>query len=72
MYQRFYKHATSTFERDIKWGVNYKFFLSNCKRCNLPLNLTSFVFIISKSCTLCPLAQTQLDFLVKYGHVTYT
>ncbi|MFS7907178.1 putative calcium/calmodulin-dependent protein kinase [Helianthus anomalus] len=27
--------------------------------------LTSFILNVSKSCTLCPLCQTQLDFLVK-------
>ncbi|MFS8015230.1 hypothetical protein Hanom_Chr15g01353901 [Helianthus anomalus] len=37
-------------------------FVSNCRRCPLPLNLTSFVLNVSKSCTLCPLALTQLDF----------
>ncbi|MFS7888501.1 hypothetical protein Hanom_Chr00s000001g01595931 [Helianthus anomalus] len=47
-------------------------FVSNCRRCPLPLNLTSFVLNVLKSCMLCPLAQTQLDFLVKYGHVTCT
>ncbi|MFS8026795.1 hypothetical protein Hanom_Chr16g01490891 [Helianthus anomalus] len=30
-------------------------FVSNCRRCPLPLNLTSFVLNVSKSCTLCPL-----------------
>ncbi|KAJ0441223.1 hypothetical protein HanIR_Chr16g0795231 [Helianthus annuus] len=43
-------------------------FVPNCKRCPLPLNLTSFVFNVSKSYTLCPLALTQSDFFVKYGH----
>ncbi|MFS7919965.1 hypothetical protein Hanom_Chr03g00218801 [Helianthus anomalus] len=40
-------------------------FVSNFRRCPLPLKLMSFVLNISKSCTLCPLGQTQLDFLVK-------
>ncbi|MFS7900782.1 hypothetical protein Hanom_Chr00s138157g01818041 [Helianthus anomalus] len=44
-------------------------FVSNCKRYPLPLNLTSFVLNVSKSCTLCPLRLTQLIILVKYGHV---
>ncbi|MFS7936884.1 hypothetical protein Hanom_Chr05g00421031 [Helianthus anomalus] len=47
-------------------------FVPNCRRCPLPLKLTGFVLNISKSCTLCPLALTQSDFFVKYGHVTCT
>ncbi|MFS7910322.1 hypothetical protein Hanom_Chr02g00104911 [Helianthus anomalus] len=42
-------------------------FVSNCRRCPLPLNLTSFVLNVSKCCTLCPLALTRLDFFIKYG-----
>ncbi|MFS7900628.1 hypothetical protein Hanom_Chr08g00711931 [Helianthus anomalus] len=46
--------------------VNYKFFsfmfVSNYRQCQLPLNLTSFVVNVSKSCTLCPLTLTQSDF----------
>ncbi|MFS8024638.1 hypothetical protein Hanom_Chr16g01465561 [Helianthus anomalus] len=37
-------------------------FVPNCRRYLLSLNLTSFVLNVSKSCTLCPLALTQLDF----------
>ncbi|MFS7907502.1 hypothetical protein Hanom_Chr01g00072131 [Helianthus anomalus] len=37
-------------------------FTLNCRRCPLAQNLTSFVLNIPKSCTLCPLGQTQLDF----------
>ncbi|MFS7947360.1 hypothetical protein Hanom_Chr06g00547401 [Helianthus anomalus] len=45
-------------------------FVPNCRRCPLPLNLTSFVLNVSKSCTLCPLALTHSDFVfVKYDHV---
>ncbi|MFS7928932.1 hypothetical protein Hanom_Chr04g00326581 [Helianthus anomalus] len=44
-------------------------FVSNCRRCPLLLNLTSFVLNVSKSYTLCPLALTQSDFFIKYGHV---
>ncbi|MFS7963119.1 hypothetical protein Hanom_Chr08g00734411 [Helianthus anomalus] len=33
-------------------------FISNCRRCPLPLNLTSFVLNVSKFCTLCPLTLT--------------
>ncbi|MFS7917625.1 hypothetical protein Hanom_Chr03g00191301 [Helianthus anomalus] len=40
-------------------------FVSNFKRCPLPLKLLSFVLNVSKSCTLCPLGQTQLIFSVK-------
>ncbi|MFS7935700.1 hypothetical protein Hanom_Chr05g00406641 [Helianthus anomalus] len=38
-------------------------------RCPLAQKLTSFVLNVPKSCTLCSLGQTQLDFLVKFGHV---
>ncbi|MFS7936482.1 hypothetical protein Hanom_Chr05g00416081 [Helianthus anomalus] len=44
-------------------------FVPNCRQCPLPLNLTSYVLNVSKSCTLCPLALTQSGFFVKYGHV---
>ncbi|KAJ0836782.1 hypothetical protein HanRHA438_Chr16g0770881 [Helianthus annuus] len=40
-------------------------FIPNCRRCPLPLNLMSFVLYVSKSYTLCPLAQTQSYFFVK-------
>ncbi|MFS7916850.1 hypothetical protein Hanom_Chr03g00182201 [Helianthus anomalus] len=43
-------------------------FTSNCRRCSLSQKLTSYVLNVSKSCTLCHLGQTQLDFLVKSGH----
>ncbi|MFS7968078.1 hypothetical protein Hanom_Chr09g00793321 [Helianthus anomalus] len=39
-------------------------FVPNYRRCSLLLNLTSFVLNVLKSCTLCPLALTQLDFLL--------
>ncbi|MFS7945947.1 hypothetical protein Hanom_Chr06g00530211 [Helianthus anomalus] len=47
-------------------------FTPNCRRCPLAQKLTSSVLNVPKSCTLCPLALTQLDFLVKYGHVPCT
>ncbi|MFS7966719.1 hypothetical protein Hanom_Chr09g00777061 [Helianthus anomalus] len=47
-------------------------YVLNCKRCPLTLKLTGFVLNVSKSCMLCSLALTQLDFLVKYGHVPCT
>ncbi|KAF5755653.1 hypothetical protein HanXRQr2_Chr17g0805181 [Helianthus annuus] len=47
-------------------------FTPNCKRCPLAQKLTSFVLNVPKSCTLCPLGQTQLDFLVKSNHVQNT
>ncbi|MFS8019418.1 hypothetical protein Hanom_Chr15g01403551 [Helianthus anomalus] len=47
-------------------------FVPNFKRCLLPLKLMSFVLNVSKSCTLCPLRQTQLNFFVKSSHVPYT
>ncbi|MFS7909658.1 hypothetical protein Hanom_Chr02g00097201 [Helianthus anomalus] len=40
-------------------------FTPNCRRCPLAQKLTSFVLNVSKSYTLCPLGQTQLDFFVK-------
>ncbi|MFS8006698.1 hypothetical protein Hanom_Chr14g01252271 [Helianthus anomalus] len=46
-------------------------FVPNCRRCPLPLNLTSCVLNVSKSCTrYVLLTLTQSDFFVKYGHVT--
>ncbi|MFS7912671.1 hypothetical protein Hanom_Chr02g00132661 [Helianthus anomalus] len=44
-------------------------FTSNFRRCPFGQKLTGAVLYVSKSCTLCPLGQTQLDFLVKSGHV---
>ncbi|MFS8015393.1 hypothetical protein Hanom_Chr15g01355881 [Helianthus anomalus] len=40
-------------------------YVSNCRRCPLSLKLMSFVLNVCKSCTLCPLWQTQLYFSVK-------
>ncbi|MFS7969730.1 hypothetical protein Hanom_Chr09g00812601 [Helianthus anomalus] len=40
-------------------------YVQNCRRCPLSLKLTSFVLNVCKSCTLCPLRQTQLIFFVK-------
>ncbi|MFS8014810.1 hypothetical protein Hanom_Chr15g01348871 [Helianthus anomalus] len=37
-------------------------FTSNFRRCPLAQKLTSGVLYLSKSCTFCPLDQTQLDF----------
>ncbi|MFS7928931.1 hypothetical protein Hanom_Chr04g00326571 [Helianthus anomalus] len=42
-------------------------FVSNCRRCPLPLNLMSFVLNVSKSCMLFPLSLTQLVFFIKLG-----
>ncbi|MFS8034521.1 hypothetical protein Hanom_Chr17g01582121 [Helianthus anomalus] len=43
--------------------VNYKF-------CLLCLHqIAGGVLYLSKACTLCPLGQTQLDFLLKSDHV---
>ncbi|KAF5794344.1 hypothetical protein HanXRQr2_Chr08g0327051 [Helianthus annuus] len=47
-------------------------FTSNFRRCPLGQNLTGGVLYVSKSCTFCPLGQTQLDFFVKSGHVHCT
>ncbi|MFS7956291.1 hypothetical protein Hanom_Chr07g00652891 [Helianthus anomalus] len=47
-------------------------FVSNFRRCLLPLSLTSFVVNVLKSCTLCPLEQIQLEFSVKLCHVHCT
>ncbi|MFS8020248.1 hypothetical protein Hanom_Chr15g01413311 [Helianthus anomalus] len=38
-------------------------FVSNCRRCPLPVNLTGFVLNVSKSCMLCPLVVTQWRWL---------
>ncbi|MFS7896265.1 hypothetical protein Hanom_Chr13g01217411 [Helianthus anomalus] len=43
-------------------------FTPNCSRCPLVQKSTSFVLNVSKSCTLCPLALTHLNFLVKSAH----
>ncbi|MFS8025914.1 hypothetical protein Hanom_Chr16g01480751 [Helianthus anomalus] len=40
-------------------------FVPNFRRCPLPFKLMSFVLNVSKSCTLCPLGQTQIIFLLK-------
>ncbi|MFS7926132.1 hypothetical protein Hanom_Chr04g00293391 [Helianthus anomalus] len=47
-------------------------FTPNYKRCPLAQKLISFVLYVSKSCTVCPLSLTQLDFLIKYDHVPCT
>ncbi|MFS7921603.1 hypothetical protein Hanom_Chr03g00238941 [Helianthus anomalus] len=47
-------------------------FTPNCRRCPFFQKLTGGVLNLPKSCTLCPLGQTQLDFLVKSGHVQGT
>ncbi|MFS7974451.1 hypothetical protein Hanom_Chr09g00868931 [Helianthus anomalus] len=43
-------------------------FTSNFRRCPFGQKLTGAVLYLSKSCTFCPLCQTQLEFLVKSGH----
>ncbi|MFS8001109.1 hypothetical protein Hanom_Chr13g01186341 [Helianthus anomalus] len=43
-------------------------FVQNFWCCPLPLNLMSFVLNVCKCCTLRPLWQTQLNFLVKSDH----
>ncbi|MFS7960819.1 hypothetical protein Hanom_Chr08g00707501 [Helianthus anomalus] len=55
-----------------KLQVLFFMFVLNFRRCHLPLKLMHFILNVSKSCTLCLLGQTQLDFLVKSGHVPYT
>ncbi|MFS7972924.1 hypothetical protein Hanom_Chr09g00850541 [Helianthus anomalus] len=40
-------------------------FTPNCKWCPLPLKLTGFVLYVTKSCMLCPLSVTQLDFMLR-------
>ncbi|MFS7951035.1 hypothetical protein Hanom_Chr07g00590251 [Helianthus anomalus] len=47
-------------------------FTSNCRRCPFGQKFTGGVLNLSKSCTLCPLGQTQLEFLVKCGYVPCT
>ncbi|KAM0070506.1 hypothetical protein Hdeb2414_s0001g00013901 [Helianthus debilis subsp. tardiflorus] len=60
----------------LKIIVNYKF----CPLCLHQIvgsviffqKFTGGVLNLSKSCTLCPLGQTQLDFSVKSGHMHCT
>ncbi|MFS7898132.1 hypothetical protein Hanom_Chr00s016955g01756601 [Helianthus anomalus] len=49
-------------------------FTPNYRGCPLPLKLTGFVLIVSKSCTVCHLSLTQFIYLffVKSGHVSCT
>ncbi|MFS7923745.1 hypothetical protein Hanom_Chr03g00264371 [Helianthus anomalus] len=47
-------------------------FVPNFRRRPLPLKLMSFVLNVLKSCTLCLLGQTQLEFSVKLCHVHCT
>ncbi|MFS8020854.1 hypothetical protein Hanom_Chr16g01420661 [Helianthus anomalus] len=47
-------------------------FTSNLRRCPFGQKLTGVVLYLSKPCTFCPLGQTQLEYLVKYGHVSCT
>ncbi|MFS8017613.1 hypothetical protein Hanom_Chr15g01382481 [Helianthus anomalus] len=47
-------------------------FTSNFRRCILAQKLIGGVLYLSKSCTFCPLGQTQLDSLVKFSHVPCT
>ncbi|MFS8033966.1 hypothetical protein Hanom_Chr17g01575701 [Helianthus anomalus] len=49
-------------------------FTSNFSRCPLAQKLSGGVLYLSKSCTFCPLDQTQLDFFffVKFSHVQGT
>ncbi|MFS7981927.1 hypothetical protein Hanom_Chr10g00956791 [Helianthus anomalus] len=47
-------------------------FVSNFRRCPLPLKLMSFVLNVFKCYTVCSLALTQLDFSVKSGHMSCT
>ncbi|MFS8006072.1 putative cation efflux protein [Helianthus anomalus] len=44
-------------------------FVSNFRRCPLPLKLMSCILNVSKSRTLCHLRQTQLEFSVKLCHM---
>ncbi|MFS7923746.1 hypothetical protein Hanom_Chr03g00264381 [Helianthus anomalus] len=44
-------------------------YVINFRRCHLPLKLMRFVLNVSKSCTLYPLGQTQLEFSIKLCHV---
>ncbi|MFS7955328.1 hypothetical protein Hanom_Chr07g00641361 [Helianthus anomalus] len=46
-------------------------FIVNFRWCSLSFKLTSLVLNVLKSCTLCPLALTQVDFSVKSDHVTF-
>ncbi|MFS7979407.1 hypothetical protein Hanom_Chr10g00926951 [Helianthus anomalus] len=52
----------------VKISILSFIFIPNCMRCPYSLKLTSFVLNVPKSCTLCHLALTHLDFLVKSGY----
>ncbi|MFS7949485.1 hypothetical protein Hanom_Chr06g00572101 [Helianthus anomalus] len=43
-------------------------FTPKCRRCLFGQKFTGGVLNLSKSCMLCPLGQTQLEFLVKSGY----
>ncbi|MFS8004073.1 hypothetical protein Hanom_Chr13g01221401 [Helianthus anomalus] len=47
-------------------------FTPNYTRCSFFQKFTGGVLKVSKSCTLCLLGQTQLDFLVKFSHAPCT
>ncbi|MFS7972917.1 hypothetical protein Hanom_Chr09g00850471 [Helianthus anomalus] len=58
-------------ERRSKLQVLSFMLTPNCKWCPLPLKLTLFVLYVTKSCMLCPLSVTQLDFMVKNSNVPF-
>ncbi|MFS7964874.1 hypothetical protein Hanom_Chr08g00755511 [Helianthus anomalus] len=54
------------FSRHRKLPVLSFMFISNFRRCPFGQKLTGVVLYLSKSCTFCPLCQTQLDFSIYY------
>ncbi|MFS8005813.1 hypothetical protein Hanom_Chr13g01241731 [Helianthus anomalus] len=63
-------HLETTFYKSELEVLSFIYILF--RRCPLFLIFTSFVLIVSKSCTIRPLALTQLDFSVKSDHVPCT
>ncbi|MFS8009044.1 hypothetical protein Hanom_Chr14g01279941 [Helianthus anomalus] len=47
-------------------------FTPNCRHYPFGQKFTCGVLNLSKSCTLCHLGQTHLEFWVKFGHVSCT
>ncbi|MFS7981659.1 hypothetical protein Hanom_Chr10g00953551 [Helianthus anomalus] len=47
-----------------EFQILFLIFIPNFRRCPLSLKLMSFVLNVLKSCTLCPLSLTQLDFFL--------
>ncbi|MFS7998239.1 hypothetical protein Hanom_Chr12g01151371 [Helianthus anomalus] len=49
--------------------LSFTLFTSNCRRCPFGQKFTGGVLNLLKSCTLCPLDETQLEISVNSCHV---